>query len=144
MCSSDLEAASFVGHLIECGLLDHELVRLHLIKPLTTHDYLQPGKPEETVRVNAICQLFVAAGSTLVQGLLEPEDVRVSFEILEIHLPRNETIAGLSHAKLEVQYATHSNPFCRNPLTRRPGTSRTPCHVVGAERRGRTKGSRRN
>ena len=97
-----IEAASFVGNLIEYGLLDHELVQLHLIKPLTTHDYPEPGKPEETVRVHAICRLFVAAGSTLVQGLLEPEDVRACFKILEAHLSRHGTTAGLSHAKLEV------------------------------------------
>ena len=97
-----MEAASFVGHLIDCGLLDHELARLHLIKPLTTHYYCPPGKPEETVRVNAICRLFVAAGSTLVQGLLEPEDVQACFNILETHLSRHGTTAGLSATKLEV------------------------------------------
>ena len=32
-----VEVASFVGHLIECGLLNHDLVRQHLINPLTDH-----------------------------------------------------------------------------------------------------------
>jgi hypothetical protein len=34
---ASVRAASFVGHLIECGLLSHDLVRRHLIKPLITH-----------------------------------------------------------------------------------------------------------
>ena len=97
-----IEAASFVGHLIECDLLDHELVRLHLIKPLTTHHYPRPGGPEETVRINAICRLFVTAGSALVQGLLEPEDVRACFNTLEIQLSAHGKTAGLSRTKLEV------------------------------------------
>ena len=45
-----MEAVSFVGHLVWCGLVGHELVRLYLIKSLMSH-----GRPEETVRVNAIC-----------------------------------------------------------------------------------------
>ena len=128
-----METASFVGHLVDCDLLDHELVRLHLIKPLTIHLYPQPGGPEETVRANAICRLFVAAGSTLVQGLLGPEDVQTCFKILETHLPMHGTTAGLSSTNLEVQRATHPIAPHRNPLTRPPGTSRTPCRVVAAE-----------
>ena len=115
--SGFIEAASFVGHLIECGLLDHELVRLHLIKSLTTHLYPRPGQPEETVKINAICRLFVAAGNTLVQGLLEPEDVQVCFKILEIHLTMHGTTAGLSPVKLEVQCAAHPDAARQNPLT---------------------------
>jgi hypothetical protein len=41
-----VEAASFDGNLIECDLVDHELVRLHLIKPLNIDDprvHLSPG-----------------------------------------------------------------------------------------------------
>jgi hypothetical protein len=69
-------AASFVGHLIECGLLGHDLVRRHLIKPLIAHhDY-------SNSRANAIYNLFVVAGNTLLQGLLEPGDVQVCFETL--------------------------------------------------------------
>ena len=136
--SGFIEAASFVGHLIECGLLDRELVRLHLIKPLTTHHYPSPETPSETVRDNAIRRLFVVAGSTLVQGLLEPEDIRVCFEILETQLSRPGGMEGLSTAKLEVWCATQPDAACQNPLTCEPGTSWTPCHVVGAKCR-RTK-----
>jgi len=139
-----IEVASFVGHLIECDLLDHKLVRLHLIKPLTTHYYPQHGKPRETVRINAICRLFAVAGGTLVQGLLEPEDVQACFKILETQLSKHGTTAGLSRTKLEVQYATHSDASCRNLLTRAPGTSQAPCYVVALEIRGRTKERRRN
>ena len=128
-----IEAASFVGHLIDCSLLDHALVRLHLIKPLTTHYYPQPRRPEGIVRVNAICRLFVAAGSTLVQGLLEPEDVRVCFEILGTQPSRPDGIEGLPATKLQVQCATHRDAPYRNLLTRGQGTSGTPCDVVGAE-----------
>ena len=102
-----IEAASFIGHLIDCGLLDHELMRLYLIKPLTTHHYSQPGLPQEAVRVSAICRLFVAAGNTLVQGLLEPGDILVCFKILEIQLSRHGMTARLSSTKLEVQCATY-------------------------------------
>ena len=102
-------AASFVGYFIQYGLLDHELVRLHLIKPLTTHYYPRPETPAATVKINAICRLFVAAGSTLVQGLLEPEDVQVCFKLLEIHLSRHGVTTVLSRTKLEVQCATHPN-----------------------------------
>ena len=127
------EAASLVGHLIYCGLLDHELVRLHFIKPLTTHLYSRPGRPEGIVRINAICRLFIATGSTLVQGLLEPEDVQACFMILETHLSSDGATAGLSSTTLEVQYATHPDVPRRNPLTRAPGISRAPCNMVAAE-----------
>jgi len=128
-----MEAASFVGHFIDCGLLDRELVRLHLIKPLTTHLYSQPGKPEETVRLSAICRLFVAAGTTLVQGLLESEDVQACFKTLEAHLSKYGTGTGLSSTKLEVQCAAHPIAPHQNPLTHGLGTSRTPCRMVAAE-----------
>jgi len=78
-------AASFVGRLIERGLLSQELVRRHLIKPLINHydgdNNSQPGW--EIVRVLAIHNLFFTAGNTLCQGLLEAEDVRVCFEIFD-------------------------------------------------------------
>jgi hypothetical protein len=72
-----VRAGMFVGHLIECGLLSHDLVRRHLIKPLVAHygfDYH---------RANAIYHLFIVAGNTLLQGLLEPGDVQVSFEMFD-------------------------------------------------------------
>jgi len=108
-----IEVASFVGHLIDCGLLDHELVRLHLIKPLTTHIYSKPGKAEETVRIYAICRLFFAAGSTLVQGLLEPEDLQACFKILETQLSKHGTTGELSSTKLEVQWLLIPSPLIR-------------------------------
>ena len=70
-----MRAASFVGHLIECGMLGHDLVRRHLIKPLTAHY-------ADVYRAGAIYHLFLAAGNTLLRGLLEPEDIKVCFEAL--------------------------------------------------------------
>jgi hypothetical protein len=72
-----VRAAQFVGHLIERGLFSHEIVRRHLIKPLVAHDGYN------YYRTNAIYQLFATAGNTLLQGLLEPEDVQICFEILD-------------------------------------------------------------
>ena len=112
-----IEGASFVGHFIECGLLDHELVRSHLVKALT-HHYPRPVEPVGIVRTNAISRLFVVAGNTLLQGLLEPEDVRTCFEILENRLSRPGGIAGLSTTKLEVWCVAHPNTPHQNLLTR--------------------------
>jgi len=78
-----LRAAGFVGHLIECGLLSRELVQRHIIKPLTNHYYNQDNFGKQAIKANAIYMLFVAAGNTLLQGLLEPEDVQVCFEKLQ-------------------------------------------------------------
>jgi hypothetical protein len=89
-----LRVALFVGNLIECGLFGHDLVRRHLIKPLVTHhDY-------DSNRARAIYQLFVVAGETLLQGLLEPEDVEVCFEILDT---LDEEGAELDTTRLEVR-----------------------------------------
>jgi len=112
-----IEAASFIGYLIRGGLLNHEIVRLHLIKPLTAHCYPRPETSAETVRANAICQLFAVAGSTLVQGHLEADDVRVCFEILRTQLSKPGGIKGLSATKLEVQCGTHPKTSHRNLLT---------------------------
>ena len=97
-----IRGASFVGYLIEWGLLDHDLVGRHLIKSLTNHHYC-PGSSSspETVRANAIYQLFAAAETTLLQGLFEPEDVQVCFGILS---PRSGWINGFESSKLQVQY----------------------------------------
>ena len=81
--SGFVRAASFVGHLIECSLLSHKLVRRHLIKPLINHDDEDPKSSWEPSRANAIYQLFITAGNTLLQGLLEAEDVRLGFKILD-------------------------------------------------------------
>lgn len=125
-----IEAASFVGHLIERGLLDSKLVRAHLIMPLTTHHYPNPEAPAEAVRANAICRLFLIAGDSLLQGLLEPEDVWDCFEILETQLSRGEDIAGLSAMKLEVQSVVHPGASHGNLLTCVLGISRAPLYVV--------------
>ena len=94
-----VNAASFVGHLIECGVLSHDLVRRHLVKPLMAH-YQADGKDGgENIRANAINNLFSAAGNTLLRGLLEPEDVQVCFAALDRH----------NAGKLQVRCATHSN-----------------------------------
>ena len=78
-------AASFVGHLIENGILGHELVRRHLVKPLTAHHH--GGRVDDNVfRGSAIYQLFIAAGNTLLRGLLEPEDVKACFETLNAQI----------------------------------------------------------
>jgi hypothetical protein len=101
------ESASVVGHLIKRSLLDHKLVRPYLVKSLTMHYYPHIETPAETVRANAICRLFAVAGSTLVQGVLEPEDVRVCFEILGARWSGPSGIEESPAAKLEVQCAAH-------------------------------------
>ena len=97
-----VRAASFVGHLIECGLLSHELVRQHLIKPLTDHYYGYSGNFQRNpVRANAIYQLFIAAGNTLFQGLFEDEDVWVCFETLDAQ-DKAGKIKGYDAARVKV------------------------------------------
>jgi len=94
-----IRAASFVGYLIEWGLLSHELVRQHLVKPLIAHHGINYHRP------NAIYQLFFAAGNTLLRGLLDPEDVRVCFETLRARVVAGG-IEGLDpELKLQVIYA---------------------------------------
>jgi hypothetical protein len=103
--SGFIRAASFVGYLIEWGLLSHELVRCHLIKPLISHrdndaNLLSPG----AVRAVAIYVLFAAAGNTLLQGLLKPDDVQVCFHKLSLRpLPP----MGFDAAKLKVWRTIH-------------------------------------
>ena len=105
--SGFVRVASFVGYLIKWGLLAHELVQRHLIKSLINHDnnfsfsdHCRPQDCPEAVRANAIYQLFAAAGDTLLQGLLEPEDVQVCFRIFDT---KREWITGFEPAKLQVQ-----------------------------------------
>ena len=105
-------AASFVGHLIEWGLLSHELVRRHLVKPLITHHYVNQDSVN-VFRAGAIYRLFVAAGTTLLQGLLEPEDVQVCFETLNAQISLGG-ITGLSEGKLQVRRAVRSVRSHRN------------------------------
>ena len=106
--SGFIRAASFVGHLIASGLLSHELVRQHLLKPLTDHYY---GDNEGfqlqfyTVRANAIYQLFIAAGNTILQGLFEAEDVWVCFETLDAQ-SKEGNIKEYDAARVKVWRAT--------------------------------------
>ena len=103
-----VRAASLVGHLIECGLLSHKLVRQHLIKPLIYQDDGGAKCIWESVRANAIYQLFIAAGNTLLRGLLEVEDVRVCFETLDAQISVGN-IAGHDADRIKVCCTTHVN-----------------------------------
>ena len=96
-----ISAASFVGHLVEWGLLDSDLVRQHLVKPLICHldnNIIDRDSPA-AFRTNAIYQLFVAAGNALLQGLLEPDDVEACLTRLG---EQSQWIDGFDEAKLKV------------------------------------------
>ena len=92
--SGFIRAASFVGYLVEWGLLSRELVRRHLVKPLIAH------RDKNNYRANAIYQLFLVAGNALLRGLLEPEDVQVCFDTLDADI-----VGGLNAGKLWVRRA---------------------------------------
>jgi hypothetical protein len=95
-------AASFVGHLIDRSLLSQELVQQHLVGPLINHCYYGSQKHQwEPPRASAIYQLFIAAGGTLLQGLLEAEDVRLCFETLDAQSTAG-TIVGYDAARVKV------------------------------------------
>ena len=100
-------AASFVGYLIEWGLLNHEVVRRHLVKPLIALHYTDRDDVERSFRAVAIYQLFVAAGNTLLQGLLEPEDVQACFKALDatagISPPSGTGLSKPGAKKIKVQ-----------------------------------------
>ena len=96
-------AASFVGHLIECGMLGHDLVRRHLIKPLIAH-YV------DVYRAGAIYHLFLTTGNTLLCGLLEPEDVKICFEALNAQAaPLANNFSLYIAGKLPVRRIIHSH-----------------------------------
>ena len=96
-----IRAASFVGHLVERGLLAPELARRHLTKPLTNHHNTSEHQHcAEAVRANALYWLFAAAGDTLLQGLLDPEDVETCFGIFGT---RSDWIEGFDSAKVKVR-----------------------------------------
>lgn len=95
-------AASFVGHLIEWGLLSHELVRLHLVKPLIAHHYSDDVDDGRYIRNMAIYQPFIAAGNTLLQGLLEPEDVQACFKTLDAKISL-QGVVGPDAARVNVR-----------------------------------------
>ena len=120
-----ISAASFVGHLIEWKLLSHELVQRHLTKSLTNHhddDNRDPKTPGAT-RAFAIYNLLTAAGDTLLQGLLEPNDVRACFDILDAW---PQQIMGFDGEKLEVQYAARAD------VSRRSLTCEQELHEIHA------------
>ena len=97
--SGFVSAASFVGHLIEQGLLSPDLVQRHLTKSLTNHpDDISVNSPGAT-RAKAIYQLFLAAGNTLLRGLLEPDDVQTCLAKLQT---RPHQLMGFDAAKLKV------------------------------------------
>lgn len=94
-----MRATSFARYLIELGLLSHELVRRHLTKSLTNFSC------SLDIRVNAIYQIFITAGNTLLQGLLEPDDIRACFSRLgNIFDPRRLQQMGFYAEKLKVQH----------------------------------------
>lgn len=103
-----ISASSFMGHLIERGLLGGELVRRHIFKPLANHYYNPGNLSKQSIRANAIYELFTA-GNTLLQGFLEPEEVRDCFEKLEIRVTLGN-IGGLdplAAARLNVRRDFH-------------------------------------
>ena len=80
-----IRAASFVGYLVEWGLLGREAVQRHLTKSLTNHMHGNDSHAQSpgAIRASAIYQLFTAAGTTLLQGFLELDDVRACFDMLD-------------------------------------------------------------
>jgi len=100
-----VRAASFVGHLIECGLLGQNLVQRFIFKPLITHFYNKDNFTKQSIRANAIYQLFTAAGNTLLQGLLEPEVVQDCFKKLEtrVSLGNVRGLDALDTERLDVR-----------------------------------------
>ena len=115
-----VRAASFVGRLIERGLIDRELVRWHVVKPLTLYDKDHP-RLSPIIRANAVYQLFAVAGDTLLQGLLEPGDVQVCFNTLDTQLPSGYSgIVGFNAVTFNVRcfssqcIASESDLWSRN------------------------------
>jgi len=132
-------AGSFVGHLIERGLLGSEVVRRYIFEPLTAHYYDKDYFKKQSIRANTIYQLF-AAGNNLLQGLLEPEDVQICFERLETRVAIG-AVGGLDlldAAKLNVRCDSQLDASYQN-LIHGPGIPRDPCYVVAAQRGGRTR-----
>lgn len=100
-----IRAASFVGHLIKYDLLNQEIVRQYLMKPLTNH-YDGRNKPRwEFVRASAVYQLFIAAGDTLFEGLFEADDIRLGFEMLGT---QSGTIEGYDTSRVKVWCPTRT------------------------------------
>jgi len=95
--SGFVRVASFVGQLIDRDMLPHDLVQRHLVKPLIAHHHTDTDCTK-SIRSNAIYQLFITAGSTLLCGPLEPGDVQACFDMLNACIP-----FGLTGGKLQVR-----------------------------------------
>lgn len=114
-----VRAASFVGHLINRGLVSDDLVRRHLVKPLIAHHTTDlvsdvARRAGENTRAIAVYQLFIAAGNALFHGLLEPDDARVCFETLDAQISLG-MVAGFDVEKLRVGCVyTHPGALRRN------------------------------
>ena len=137
-----IRAASFVGHTTKCGLLTPELFRRYLIKPLINHHNIYENHHcPEAVRANALYQLFSTAGSALLQGLLDLEDVETCFGIFGT---RSGWIEGFDSAKVKVRLCLLRRHPSLEPDPR-AGISRDPRCLGPAEtERGRTnEGDRR-
>ena len=106
-----MHSASFVGHLIERGLIRPELVRRHIFKPLTAHYYSEKNHRRQAIRAHAIHNLFATAGNTLLQGLLEPEEVQDCFKRLDTRVSIGEIgqMDQLDSKKLKVGRVSHLN-----------------------------------
>ena len=106
-----MHSASFVGHLIECGLIRHGLVRRHILKPLTAHYYNESNLRKQAIRAHAIYNLFTTAGNTLLQGLLDPEEVQDCFKRLDTRVSFDEIggMGQLDSAKLKVWCDSYSD-----------------------------------
>ena len=100
-----MHSALFIGHLIERGLIRHELVRRHILKPLTAHYYNETNHKKQAVRAQAIYNLFTTAGNTLLQGLLEPEEVQDCFKRLDtrVSIGSISAMVQFDPAKLKVR-----------------------------------------
>ena len=118
--------ASFVGHLIERDLLGHELLRRYLYKPLTAHHYNKDNTKKQAIRAHAIYQLFASAGSTLLQGLLEPEEVQDCFDKLDVRVSLGK-IGGMDEFDPEKLKVWPGSCQClHSDLTFGAGISRNP------------------
>ena len=117
-----LRAASFAGHLIERGLLGREPVQWHIFKPLTNHYYNKDNLSKQVYRANAIYQLFVVAGNTLLKGFLEPEEVQDCFKKIETRISLGEFggVDTLPAVGLNVRCGSHLDDSHQN-LTCGPG-----------------------
>lgn len=128
-----IRAASFVGHLIKCDLICHELVRRYIFKPVLTQYYSAENWSKQATGANAIYQLFAATGNTLLQGLLEPQDVQACFGRLETRISLGK-IGGMDEldvAKVNVRCGSCFGSSHYN-LTYGPGILRDPHCVVAA------------